>query len=85
MGKTSAKICWVPKAKRFINKETRKFVSAETARRAGATKSKCGKKKKPCSTKGKTKKMIAGKMRCVHTGPQGGKYYVKGKSKVYIK
>ena len=30
------------------------------------------------------KQLIAGRVRTIHTGPRGGKYYIKNKKKVYI-
>ena len=30
------------------------------------------------------KKIVAGRVRTIHTGPRGGKYYIKNKKKVYI-
>lgn len=30
------------------------------------------------------KQLIAGRVRTIHTGPRGGKYYIKSKKKVYI-
>jgi serine/threonine protein kinase len=43
-----------------------------------------GKKKKPVKKK-TYKKIIAGRKRVIHTGPKGGKYFIRSKKKVYIK